>query len=244
MTSFTQDLFISYAHIDNQIIKVAEKGWVSRFHTTLEALLSRRLGKYAHIRGDDKFQSNDMFSDEITEKFTQTALYQDDDIQFGADLIIEEVENLKVSVDATLQKLKKTAAQLTSPSCGDDDTKLIYLICNEQDLKATVAVRKFRGKERVGIKIPIFEGDAIIVFYSCGDEAWKYTLDNKLKTLPGYRGDKPLLGRYTYLAQPTTTKKKDLINIEEDKLIDGLAEFSDMAMTDFMQVMNTGRKTL
>jgi hypothetical protein len=46
------------------------------------------------------------------------------------------------------------------------------------------------------------------------------------------------------LAQPTTAKKEDLIDMEEDNLIDGLEAFSVSAMTDFMQVMNSGGITL
>jgi hypothetical protein len=500
MTSFTQDLFISYAHIDNQPMTADEKGWVCRFHTTLEALLSMRLGKRARIWRDDKLQGNDMFADKITDQFAQTALlisvltpryinshwctkevaefcktaqqyggisidnksrifkvlktpvdsqenlplemkdvlgydffmmeddapveldamygkrygeaynlrlnklawhisqllekietdvsdslpqekakatvylaecsydqkeargllegelqhhgytvlpdrqlprdeadyvtavqsllerctlsihlvgniygavpdgpseksvvvlqnelaaqrsksdslprviwlpdrtssdkesqqafitalHQNDQVQFGADLITGDVETLKASVYATLKKLEKPEAlQLAAPAQGDGGNKLIYLICNEQDLKATVPLRKFLRKAGFTINTPIFEGaagavreanqklmgecDAVILFYGSGDESWKHTLDNELKKLPGYRGDKPLLGSYTYLAQPTTAKKEDLIDMEEDNLIDGLGDFSHEAMADFMQVMSAGCQPL
>jgi len=36
---FEQNLFISYAHIDNQPVH-GERGWITQFHETLEALLS------------------------------------------------------------------------------------------------------------------------------------------------------------------------------------------------------------
>jgi hypothetical protein len=499
MTSFTQDLFISYAHIDNQPMTEDEKGWVSRFHTTLGALLSMRLGKSARIWRDDKLQGNDMFADEITDQFFQTALlisvltprylnsawctkevaefcktaqhsggmtidnksrvfkvlktpvdtqetlplemkdalgydffmmeddapvemdamygkrygeaynlmlnklawhiaqllqkiktdvsdslpykeakgtiylaecsydqkqaresleselqhhgytvlpdrelprdeadyvaavkgllerctlsihlvgknygavpcgpseksvvvlqnelavqrsksdtlerviwlpqgtssdkaqqqefinalHEDDQVQFGADLITGDGETLKAAVHGTLKKLEKPEPRLALPSGGEDGKKLIYLICNEQDVKATVPVRKFLRNAGFVIKTPIFEGDAaavreahqqfmsdcdaLIVFYGSGDEAWKNTQDNELKKLPGYRCDKPLLGCYTYLAQPTTAKKEDLIDMEEDNLIDGLGDFSHEAMADFMRVVSPAGKTL
>jgi hypothetical protein len=49
MASFKKDLFISYAHIDNQPLTPEQKGWISRFHASLEALLSMQLGPAAKI---------------------------------------------------------------------------------------------------------------------------------------------------------------------------------------------------
>ena len=81
------------------------------------------------------------------------------------------------------------------------------------------------------VHIPAFEGDAtamreanqqllttcdaVILFYGAGDEAWKRTVDNDLKKMPGYRGGKPLLATYTYLADPKTSDKEDLLDMEE-----------------------------
>jgi hypothetical protein len=72
-----------------------------------------------------------------------------------------------------------------------------------------VPVRKFCREYGFDIQLPAFEGDAtamreanqqllttcdaVILFYGAGDEAWKRTVDNDLKKMPGYRGGKPLL---------------------------------------------------
>ena len=74
MASFNKDLFISYAHIDNQPLTPDQKGWISRFHVSLEALLSMRLGHTAKIWRDNKLQGNDVFADEIVDQFAQTAV--------------------------------------------------------------------------------------------------------------------------------------------------------------------------
>jgi len=191
-----------------------------------------------------------------------TALHQDADVQFGADLITGDVETLKASIHNTLKKFEKPEPkQLTTQAPDSDASKLkIHLICNEQDVKATVPVRKFLKSEGFGVTIPLFKGgaskvreasqqfmsecDAVILFYGSGDEAWKYTLDNELKKLPGYRSDKPLPRCYTYLAQPTTPEKEDLIEMEEENLIDGLGDFSHEPMADFIRVMKTGGEPL
>ncbi len=72
--NFEQNLFISYAHIDDQPLTPGEKGWISRFHATLKAILSMRMGREAKIWRDEKLQGNDVFSDEIVDQFRQSAV--------------------------------------------------------------------------------------------------------------------------------------------------------------------------
>lgn len=72
--SFEQDAFISYAHIDNEPLTPGQKGWVTQFHATLQAMLSQRLGEKARIWRDDKLAGNDVFADEIVGQFAKTAL--------------------------------------------------------------------------------------------------------------------------------------------------------------------------
>ncbi len=71
---FEKHLFISYAHIDNEPLTPEQKGWITRFHSSLEALLSMRMGGKALIWRDNKLQGNDVFADEIVDQFSQTAV--------------------------------------------------------------------------------------------------------------------------------------------------------------------------
>ena len=71
---FAKHLFISYAHIDNQPLSPEQQGWFTRFHGTLEALLSMRMGGKAQIWRDARLQGNDIFADEILDQFAQTAV--------------------------------------------------------------------------------------------------------------------------------------------------------------------------
>src|ERR1700682_1299649 len=63
--SFERHLFISYAHIDNQPLTPEQQGWVSRFHSSLEAMLSMRMGHKAEIWRDLKLPGKDIFADEM-----------------------------------------------------------------------------------------------------------------------------------------------------------------------------------
>src|SRR4029077_17753062 len=74
LMSFEQNLFISYAHIDDQPLTPGEKGWITRFHATLKAILSMRMGREAKIWRDEKLQGNDVFSDEIVSQFKKSAV--------------------------------------------------------------------------------------------------------------------------------------------------------------------------
>lgn len=188
------------------------------------------------------------------------ALHRDAEAQIGADLITADMEGLKTAIHAILTKLEKPGLQLPAEqAAAANQAKLIYLICNEKDRKATVPVRKFCRGLGFEVAIPAFEGDAtavreahqqlltnadaVILFYGAGDEAWKRTIDNELKKMPGYRSGKPLLASYTFLADPKTTDKEDLIDMEEPNLINGLGDFSDTMMTAFVQAMNSRETT-
>ena len=71
--NFEQNLFISYAHIDDQPLTPGEKGWITRFHATLKKILDMRMGGEAKIWRDEKLQGNDVFSNEIVAQFNQSA---------------------------------------------------------------------------------------------------------------------------------------------------------------------------
>lgn len=73
--NFARQVFISYAHLDNQPLGADQTGWVSLFHTTLQTLLSQRLGSVADIWRDDKLHGNDDFSAEILDQLGDTALF-------------------------------------------------------------------------------------------------------------------------------------------------------------------------
>jgi hypothetical protein len=72
--TFKNDLFISYAHIDDEPLSEGQKGWISRFHKTLEAALSQQIGRRVAIWRDLKLDGNDDFSQEIVQQFPDTAL--------------------------------------------------------------------------------------------------------------------------------------------------------------------------
>jgi hypothetical protein len=63
------DVFISYAHIDNMPLKEGESGWVDEFHYVLKVRLAQLLGEEPKIWRDQKLKGNDFFDDEIVAQF-------------------------------------------------------------------------------------------------------------------------------------------------------------------------------
>jgi hypothetical protein len=183
--------------------------------------------------------------DDRQRKFIE-ALHQDARVQFGADLIAGDVEELRAAVHDSLRKIEQTERGFGAngtPADTGGSTKLIYFICDERDLKSSVPVRKLCKQLGFEVELPLFEGEAsvirqanqqnltscdiVVVFYGAGDGAWKRTIDSELRKMAGYRGGKSRPPIFTYLAEPKTHDKQDFIDMQEPGLIDALGGFSE-----------------
>lgn len=181
------------------------------------------------------------------------ALLRDAEAQAGADLITGDIEKLRSSIHATLKKLETPAPARAESAAEGECTPLTYLICDERDRKSTIALRKFLKAQGIEVKIPLFEGDAttvrqsnqdllaeskgVLLFYGAGDEAWKRMVESDVRKSQAYRGDRPAPIRYTYLAEPATEEKNELIELEEPNVINGLAGFSEAALAPFVKAL-------
>jgi hypothetical protein len=70
---FKYDLFISYAHLDNEPDIPDAEGWVKYFHYTLEKRLTKRLGREANIFRDAELQKFGKFSDQLAKALSDSA---------------------------------------------------------------------------------------------------------------------------------------------------------------------------
>lgn len=73
-TKFEYDIFISYAHIDNQPLDAGLKGWVETLHERLSVRLAQLLGEEARIWRDLKLQGNDVFADTLVQHIAKAAI--------------------------------------------------------------------------------------------------------------------------------------------------------------------------
>lgn len=169
------------------------------------------------------------------------SLLEDDEAQFGADLLTGDTEQLKAVMHTTLQKLAKPAPP-SLPPAGDAGRHVpsVYLLCDERDRKASVPLRRWLRDQGVEVALPAFEGsaaavreandrqvascDALLLFYGAGDEAWKRTTDSELHKRRGQRGG-AAVPLFTWLAEPSTPDKADLADLADEGLIDARAGF-------------------
>ena len=71
---FKKDIFLSYAHIDNESLLEGDKGWISEFHRSLEIRLAQLLGEKPNIWRDTSLDGNHRFSEEIVDQFADIAI--------------------------------------------------------------------------------------------------------------------------------------------------------------------------
>ena len=188
------------------------------------------------------------------------SLSRDPEAQFGADLITGDIEELKAAAHAALKKLEAppapaAAAPSESPA-AESSGKSVFILCDERDRKATIPIRKLLKSKGFETTIPLFEGDAatvrqasqdalascdaVVLFYGEADEAWKRCQEAELKKAQAYRGPKPPLTVYTYLSEPITVDKHEMIELEEPRLIDGLQGFAADKFVDFIRKVSPG----
>jgi len=185
------------------------------------------------------------------------ALHQDAEVQAGAVLITGGLEELKSTIYRKLKAIEQASsshaekAELPEGEGG----KLVYLVCDEKDRKPTVSLRKWLIDQAMEVKLPLFAGeaaavreaneqllatcDAVLLFYGAGDEAWKNAIDSDHRKIRAYRGARPLPARFTYLAEPITNHKQDMIDMEEAALINGLAGFDGASMGEFLEAIRS-----
>ena len=197
--------------------------------------------------------------DDRQAKFIET-LHTDAQAQFGADLIAGDIEELRAAIHDTLRKIEQPeptqrefGANGAQAGAGET-TKLLYFICDERDLKSSVPLRKLCRQLGFEVELPLFKGeasvvrqanqqnlancDAVLMFYGAGDRAWKRTIDSELRKMAGYRSGRSRPPVFTYLAEPRTGDKQDLIDMEEPGVIDGLAGFSEEATATTLSSVN------
>lgn len=68
------DVFVSYAHIDNLPPMPGKDGWISCFHQAIEIRVAQLLGSRSKFWRDPKLQGNDVFADTLVDKLREVAL--------------------------------------------------------------------------------------------------------------------------------------------------------------------------
>lgn len=181
------------------------------------------------------------------------ALGRDREVQYGADLVTNGLEDLKGAIHAILQKLEKAELESAKPTRVEGGQKLIYVISDKSDREASIGLRRWLTSKGLEVRSPVFEGkaatvrkanqetlalcDAAVLFYGVGDEAWKRTVQNDLRKANGYRSDRPPFLSFTYISGPASDDKRDMIELGEPNIINGLQGFSEAAVESLLDAI-------
>lgn len=68
------DVFISYAHIDNQPLAEGLEGWVEALHERLRITLAQLVGEEVKVWRDRKLQGNDVFAETLVAELSKAAV--------------------------------------------------------------------------------------------------------------------------------------------------------------------------
>jgi hypothetical protein len=74
---YTYDIFISYAHVDNNLTSWENLGWIEKFYKDLDALLTRRIGRPGVIKiwwDKRKLDGSVLFDNSIEEGIKKSAI--------------------------------------------------------------------------------------------------------------------------------------------------------------------------
>src|SRR5438105_4949123 len=74
MPRFEHDLFISYAHLDNECLFDSDQGWIDLFHQRLVIRLAQLLGEKPRSWRDPKLSGNDEYGDVLLFRLSDVAL--------------------------------------------------------------------------------------------------------------------------------------------------------------------------
>lgn len=69
------DVFISYVHVDNQPLKVGDRGWVTQLHAVLQTMLAQRMGRQASVWLDPKLRGEQAFEDELSGSIAKSRVF-------------------------------------------------------------------------------------------------------------------------------------------------------------------------
>src|SRR5882762_262299 len=72
--TFIDDVFISYRHLDNELLDEQGKGWIDNFHERFESVLGEALGYEPKIWRDPRLPGNAYFADVLEERIQKTAV--------------------------------------------------------------------------------------------------------------------------------------------------------------------------
>lgn len=182
------------------------------------------------------------------------------EIQNGADILECSLEDLKYTIHKYLKDIKEARMKpaLVDPpdvksSISPDLPKMIYLICDQQDLEHTGELEDILFDQGFEVILPVFDGDesqirldhqenlkscdAVLLYYGAGNELWMRSKIRELIKIAGYGREEPLEVKGVILAGPEEEYKKR-IRAHDTMIIDCFNGISADKILPFISKVN------
>ncbi len=188
--------------------------------------------------------------DERQKVFLQKLTTGNKDVIAGADVVKGSIEDFKSVIHDKLVAMEDEA-----PVAGKEEAqvessnKMVYLICDVQDLDDIRPLEDFLFNNGVEVVLPIFDGDetqiredhienlkncaGVIIFYGKGSEIWLRTKMRDFMKINGYGRVKPISFKGVYLAGPASPTKQRFRTLEAE-VVNGMEQLPEKELKNIL----------
>jgi len=161
-------------------------------------------------------------SDDRQQKFVDY-LKSDADVQQGAELLQTSVEQLKTTINDTLERERQRKVAPAPQPAASAGPGRVYLICDQQDRDATAPIADDLFNQGVEVTLPAVEGDeaeirldhnqnlllcdAALIYVGRSSELWLRAQLRELLKAPGYGRTQPFAAKAIVLGPPDASWK-------------------------------------
>jgi hypothetical protein len=187
--------------------------------------------------------------DDRQKAFLQKLVSGNKDAIAGADLIKGSIEDFKSIMHDKLKAMEEAHAPPVQAQEVATGNKMVYLICDIQDLDIIAPLEDLLFNNGVEVILPIFEGDetqiredhienlknctAVIIFYGNGNELWLRTKMRDFMKINGYGRTTPITFKGVYMAPPASAAKQRFRTLEAE-VINGVEKLPENELKNLL----------
>ncbi|MCD6010514.1 MAG: hypothetical protein K0Q79_376 [Flavipsychrobacter sp.] len=189
--------------------------------------------------------------DERQKVFLQKLTTGNKDVIAGADVVKGSIEDFKSVIHDKLVAMEEDNKVATGSGVqqSESSNKMVYLICDIQDLENIRPLEDFLFNSGVEVVLPIFEGDetqiredhienlkncaGVIIFYGSGSEIWLRTKMRDFMKINGYGRAKPISFKGVYLAGPVSPTKQRFRTLEAE-VVNGMEQLPEKELKNIL----------
>jgi hypothetical protein len=187
--------------------------------------------------------------DERQKKFVQKLTSGSKDVISGADVVKGTIEDFKSVIHDKLTAMEEAIATPAVAPQASGGNKMVYLICDTQDLESITPLEDFLFSNGIEVVLPIFEGDetqiredhienlkncgGVIIYYGNGGELWLRTKMRDFMKINGYGRTQPIGFKGVYMAPPSSPVKQRFRTLEAE-VINGMEKMPVEELTKLL----------